>query len=135
MAGALTSVILIPSNTELARTRHSKSRASISTCGRGSSGWCVGRSVSPRPNGCTIWWLDCSSTATNLGVHYNCRINSSETPSKEDAHVHQVERSDQDRPGTRAGLWYRHAGGLDEPLLGRLGRGGDRFAHGRAVDQ
>ena len=32
-----------------------KMKVSISTCGRGSSGWCVERSVSPRVNRCTIW--------------------------------------------------------------------------------
>ena len=34
----LTNVIWIPSNIVLARTRHRKSRASLSICGRGSSG-------------------------------------------------------------------------------------------------
>ena len=36
-------------------TTRRRSRASTSTCGRGSSGWCVARSAFPRRNACTIW--------------------------------------------------------------------------------
>jgi IS1 family transposase len=68
-----TSVMWMLRNTLLVRNTCSASRASTSTCGPGSSGWCAARSAFRRRSICTIWSLDYSSTAMSSGEPSNMR--------------------------------------------------------------
>lgn len=71
MGGGPRSGISPQSNTPSANSTRKGSRASTSTCGRGSSAWCAALFAFRRQNICMIWSSDYSSTSMSSDGSFN----------------------------------------------------------------